>query len=294
MKAVHPKCPECSSLSIKKGIRRNKQRWLCSDGHWFSTNNETHLKRRAVVIPDQHFPLHDQKAVNVVLKAIKLVEPDIFINLGDVGEWETVSAWRYKGKKQPPLEYQLPLIEEEIGGVNEGIDQFDEVLNLVGCTEKYICAGNHDEWLNAFVEKYPYMRGYTFRNACRWEERGYKYLPYNKPLKIGKLTFIHGAYATVYHAKKHLESYGENIIYGHGHDVQRHTLTKLGGTIGAWSMGCLKDMRREKNTWLRGRLHNWAHAFAIVDWFTDGNFRVDVVEIHAGKTTVWGEEIDGN
>jgi len=31
-----------------------------------------------------------------------------------------------------------------------------------------------------------------------------------------------------------------------------------------------------------------------VDWFTDGNFRVDVVEIHAGKTTVWGEEIDGN
>ena len=294
MKAVHPKCPECSSLSIKKGIRKNKQRWLCSDGHWFSTNNETHLKRRAVVIPDQHFPLHDQKAVNVVLKAIKLVEPDIFINLGDVGEWETVSAWRYKGKKQPPLEYQLPLIEEEIGGVNEGIDQFDEVLNLVGCTEKYICAGNHDEWLNAFVEKYPYMRGYTFHNACRWEERGYKYLPYNKPLKIGKLTFIHGAYATVYHAKKHLESYGENIIYGHVHDVQRHTLTKLGGTIGAWSMGCLKDMRREKNTWLRGRLHNWAHAFAIVDWFTDGNFRVDVVEIHAGKTTVWGEEIDGN
>jgi len=230
----------------------------------------------------------------VVLQAIRIVKPDMFINLGDVGEWESVSSWKYKKIKQPPLEYQLPLIDEEIKKVNEGIDQFDKALDEVGCENRYICTGNHDEWLDFFVEKYPYMKEYTFKNACYWEKRGYKYYPYNKPLKIGKLTFIHGAYATMYHAKKHLEAYGENVIYGHVHDVQRHTLTKLGGTIGAWSMGCLKDMSAEKNAWLRGRLHNWAHAFAIVDWFSDGNFRVDVVEIHNGRTTMWGEMIDGN
>ena len=48
--------------------------------------------KRAIVIPDQHFPIHDPKAVNVTLKAIEIVKPDIFINLGDVGEWGTVSA----------------------------------------------------------------------------------------------------------------------------------------------------------------------------------------------------------
>lgn len=249
------------------------------------------LKQRAIVIPDQHFPLHDQKAVDVVLKAIELVKPDIFINLGDCGEWSSVSAWKYKGKKLPPLEFQLPLIDEEIRQVNEGIDLFDKVLDKVKCTKRYICAGNHDEWLDAFVERYPYMKEYTFRKACKWDKRGYKYLPYNYPLKIGKLTFIHGAYATVNHSKKHLESYGENIIYGHTHDIQRCTQTKLGGTIGSWSMGCLKDMSREQNKWLRGRLHNWCHAFAIVDWFTNGDFRVDTVEIHKGKTTVWGNVI---
>lgn len=249
------------------------------------------IVKRAVVIPDQHFPLHDDKAVDVVLEAIKLVKPDIFINLGDVGEWETVSAWRYKGKKLPPLEYQLPLIDKEIQQVNAGIDLFDDVLDKVGCKKRYICAGNHDEWLDAFVDKYPYMGDYTFKKACRWKERGYKYFRYNQPLKIGKLTFIHGAYATTYHAKKHLESYGENIIYGHTHDVQRHTLTKLGGTIGAWSMGCLKDMSSKNNRWLKGRLHNWCHAFAIIDWFKNGDFRVDVVEIHKGKTSLWGKEI---
>ena len=248
--------------------------------------------KRAVVIPDQHFPIHDEGAVNVVLKAIKLIKPDIFINLGDVGEWESVSAWRWKGKKQPPLEYQLPLINAEIKAVNEGIDLFDKVLDEVGCDDRYILAGNHDEWLDNFVERFPYMQEYKFKTACRWLERGYKYRAYNHPLKIGKVNFIHGAYATTYHAKKHLEAYGANIVYGHTHDIQRHSLTKLdSGTIGAWSMGCLKDMSRDNNKWLKGRLHNWNHAFGIITWYPGGNFQIEPIEIVKNRASVWGNVI---
>ena len=83
------------------------------------------------------------------------------------------------------------------------------------------------------------------------------------------------------------------IVYGHTHDIQRHTLTKLNGNIGAWALGCLKKMYHKNNKWLKGRLHNWGHAFAIVDWFSNGEFKVEVVEIIDGKTTVWGELIDG-
>ena len=54
------------------------------------------MKKRAVVCGDTHFPLHDQSAINCVLKAIKIVEPNIFIHLGDVGEWESVSAGKWK------------------------------------------------------------------------------------------------------------------------------------------------------------------------------------------------------
>ena len=96
------------------------------------------------------------------------------------------------------------------------------------------------------------------------------------------------------HSKKHLDSYGSNIVYGHTHDIQRNTQTKLDGTIAAWSMGCLKDMSKEQNKWLRGRLHNWSHCFGIIDWFPTGEFRLDVVDIHKGKTFVWGQAIDGN
>ena len=251
------------------------------------------LKKRGIIIPDTHHPLHDDAAVNCVVQAIRKIKPDICVNLGDIGEWESVSAWRYKDKKLPPLEYQIPIIDEDIRLVNEGLDVWDKVLKEVGCKEKYLLQGNHDLWLDNFVNKYPYMDDYAFHKACKIKERGYKYTEYNLPIQIGKLTFFHGAFATTYHAKKHLEAYGENVIYGHTHDVQRHTQTKLGGTIGAWSIGCLKNMSHENNRWLKGRLHNWVHAFAIVDWFDNGDFRVDLVEIYNGKTTVWGEIIDG-
>jgi hypothetical protein len=178
--------------------------------------------------------------------------------------------------------------------VNEGLDVWDKVLEEVKCKKKYLLQGNHDLWLDNFSNKYPYLSNYSFFKACKIKERGYKYTEYNLPIQIGKLTFFHGAFATTYHAKKHLETYGENVIYGHTHDIQRHTLTKLNGNIGAWSLGCLKDMSHEQNKWLKGRLHNWGHAFAVVDWYTNGEFKVEIVEIIDGKTSLWGEIIDGN
>ena len=57
---------------------------------------------------------------------------------------------------------------------------------------------------------------------------------------------------------------------------------------------CLKDMSADKNQWLGGRQHKWAHAFAIVDYYWGGRFTVDIVQIIDGRTTVWGELLDGN
>ena len=45
--------------------------------------------KRAIVTPDKHFPLHDVKSINVLCKTIEIVKPDIYIDLGDVGEWES-------------------------------------------------------------------------------------------------------------------------------------------------------------------------------------------------------------
>ena len=259
------------------------------------TRKKKGVVRRAIVTPDKHFPLADIPAIKVVCKAIEIVKPDIYIDLGDVGEWHGCSHWQWKKKKRPPLEYQLPFIEQDVIDVNKGMDIIDEVLDKVNCKEKHMIEGNHDDWMNRFVEEHPYLKEKRFKECVNLKERGYKYHQAGKYLKIGKLAFYHGHhFAGIQHSRNHLLRLGTNVMYGHHHDIQQSSVTHLDGQKSAWSIGCLKDMSQEQNAWLGGRNHNWSHAFAIVDFYEDGLFTVHVIQIINGKTSLWGEVIDGN
>lgn len=251
--------------------------------------------KRAIVTPDKHFPLADTAAINCVVKAIEIVKPDIYIDLGDVGEWQGASHWQWRKKKRPPLEYQLPFIEQDVIGVNAGMDIIDEALDKANCKDKHLIEGNHDDWMNRFVNEHPYLTQYRVPTTLKLSERGYKYHKAGKYVKMGKLVFYHGHhFAGIHHTRNHLLKLGCNIMYGHHHDIQQTSVTHFDGQKSAWSIGCLKDMSSEENEWLGGRQHNWSHAFAIVDFFDRGLFTVHVMQIIKGKTALWGSVIDGN
>ena len=61
------------------------------------------MVKRAIVTPDKHFPYADIPAIKAVCKAIELVKPDIYIDLGDTGEWELFSKHYWKDREKPPL-----------------------------------------------------------------------------------------------------------------------------------------------------------------------------------------------
>jgi hypothetical protein len=257
-------------------------------------NKDSSVVKRVVVTPDKHFPLHDQKAINVLKKTIEIVKPDAYVDLGDVGEWSAFSAWKFKRRKAPPLEYLIDDFNQDVEDVNKGMDMVDESLDKVNCKQKYITEGNHDNWLNYAVEKYPYIPQYKFKNAVNLADRGYTYYPMGKYLKIGKLFFYHGhQFGGQYHAANHLRKKACNLMYGHWHDLQQHSVTHHDGAKSAWSIGCLKDMSPKANGWLEYRDVNWSHAFAIVDFFEKGLFTVHIIQIINGKTCLWGEVIKG-
>ena len=129
-------------------------------------------------------------AIKVVCKAIEILKPDSYVDLGDTGEWEGASAWKWKKKKRPPLEYQMPSIEQDIKDTNNGMDIIDESLDKVNCKIKHFCEGNHDDWLNRFNEEHPYL-GISVKSALNLDKRGYSYHPIGKYLKMGKLYFYH-------------------------------------------------------------------------------------------------------
>ena len=113
--------------------------------------------KRAIVTPDKHFPLEDKKAINVVCQAIELVKPDIYIDLGDTGEWQSVSHWQWKKKKRPPLEYQLPFVYKEIEAVNKGMDK-------AGTKERHFTEGNHKTGLIDLLKKiHTWLKTYSSR-----------------------------------------------------------------------------------------------------------------------------------
>ena len=251
--------------------------------------------RTAIVTPDKHFPLHDKAAINVLTQAIEMIKPDIYVDLGDVGEWSHFSRFKYKGREKPPLEYMLNDCNDDIIDVNLGMDIIDEALDKINCKEKHMCEGNHDNWINEFTKRYPYAK-FSFKDVVNLKARNYKYHAMGTHLKLGKLYMYHGhQYAGQYHTSNHLRKLGCNVMYGHHHDLQTMTATHMDGAKAAWSIGCLKDMRAESNAWLKNRITNWGHAFAIVDFYgSDGAFTVNVVQIIDGRTSIWGNLIDGN
>ena len=250
--------------------------------------------KRYMVTPDKHAPLHDRKAISVVRQSIEIIKPDGYIDLGDLGEWGSVSHWQWKKKKKPPLECLMPRIEKDVDAANKLLDEIDESLDKVNVKVKHMCEGNHDAWLDGFVEEHPYLPQYKFNNACNLAKRGYKYHVMGEYLKVGKLYFYHGHhFGGQYHTANHLRKLGCNIMYGHWHSMQQDSVTHMDGPKSAWSIGCLKDMRGEKNAWLGGRQHKWAHGFAIVDYYSKGRFTVHPIQIVDGRASVWGEEIKG-
>ena len=259
------------------------------------TKQDKNVVKRVIVTPDKHFPLADRKAISCLRQSIEIVRPDVYVDLGDVGEWEGASHWKWRKKKRPPLEYQTPFIDKDIIGVNKGMDKIDESLDKANCKEKHMIEGNHDDWMNRFVEEHPYMEQYRFKECVKLKERGYTYHQMGKYFQIGKLALYHGHhFAGINHTRNHLMRLGKSVMYGHHHDIQQSSVTHLDGVKSAWSIGCLKDMTGDANAWLGGRQHNWSHAFAIVDFFEkSGKFTVHVIQIIDGKTSLWGELIKG-
>ena len=176
------------------------------------------IKERVVVFPDIHFPNHDEKAFKCALNVLKEIKPTAFLLLGDTIDGESVSHWQWSKRKRPPLEYQLPFIDEEIKQGNNGLDRIDKVLEDIGCNKKQFAQGNHEKWFDHFVEENPYLEHYGSRKAFKFDERGYEWHPYGEVFKVfgSKLYAYHGGhYMGIAHARTHALQMGCTVSYTH-------------------------------------------------------------------------------
>jgi hypothetical protein len=201
-------------------------------------------------------------ALWTALRFCRDFKPDTTIIGGDFLDFPKLCKAEEKNRLKQ--EGQRLAHDFELG--NQVLDEIDGFSK-----EKVFLIGNHDARLQKFIEEYPELEGLiSLEGNLRLKERGYTVIPENKAYKMGHARFIHGWYFGMHHAKKTVNEMGDNVFYGHVHDVQAHTKANYDQMpLIGYSMGCLCDLDPE---WRRGRPNRWVNGFGVFYFSSDGAF----------------------
>ena len=241
------------------------------------------------VIPDCHIPNEDKPAMETALKIIQWYKPHTIVILGDFLDCTPVSHWLKENKRYRTKEGLR--LKDDYDRANKLLDKITipSVKHLV-----YI-NGNHEDWINDAIESQPELDGLInldiglkFKER---RERGLKltHLEYGEFFNLGKLWLTHGTYTGTHHAKKHVESYGRSIVYGHLHDVQLYVKVcpiDIEDKHLGLSLGCLANKNPQ---FMENRPNNWVHAVGVGFLRKDGTFNIDPIIISNGKATYAGK-----
>ncbi len=237
---------------------------------------------------DCHVPHQNDPAIKAILKFMDDVRCDIHINGGDFLDYGCISHWNKTNHKT--LEMQR-LKKDYIAG-NAILDEIDKRLPK-GC-EKHFFKGNHEVWIDDLLEQTPQLEGLIEPESQLYlGERGYKVYAYNDVVPFGKLHVTHGIYASSNSVKKHLDELKVNIMFGHTHTIAMMLSSSPAREIAfsGYNVGCLCDLSPD---YMRGRPHGWSHGFAVVYFYPNGYFEVNLVRIIDGKFIFNNKVYDGN
>ena len=251
------------------------------------------ITKLALILPDQHIREHHTAALSVVLQAIRMLKPDTVVNLGDVGENEGSSHWKYKRKSKPPLEFIVPDVDDDLRAVNHWLDLLDKAMADAGTKRKILTIGNHDKWLDYLCESHPVLlkQGYGVVDAYRLHERGYEWADWGHYFPIGDWLFYHGGhYTNMHHCKSHLDKVGENIMYAHHHNYRFWSVPRRDGMLEAHCLGFLGEFEKE---FMHGNLHDWSHRFATIAFDEKGHGVPTIYTITDGACEIKGKMVDG-
>lgn len=227
-----------------------------------------------IIITDRHHradePFHPSYLL--VKRFAEAFKPNFVVDLGDTLDLTYFSSF----DKDNATAQVVGDWAQDVALLNTELDWWQ------GVTKKYYwILGNHDWRAKKKAERTDtaLMGMLDYATQFRVKSRGITMLtPEDRPLKIGKLNMIHGWFYNQYHARKHLDVYSGNIVYGHVHTFQTHAkeLVAEGKQIQAWSLGCLSNKQPD---YLQGRPSQWKNGFAVVYMNDSGNFNLYPVNI---------------
>lgn len=149
------------------------------------------------------------------------------MQLGDFCDWDSVTTFDSRRERD------IANIEHEVRESNCLLDEIDKAVGKK-CI-KFMVGGNHE----ARYERFKVSHGFQIsikrlKDFSNWyaeynlTSRGWKWCEYGEVHEIGKILFTHGWFTGGSHARRHLQLFHKNIIYGHCFSSDTEIMTRSG------------------------------------------------------------------
>lgn len=244
---------------------------------------------RVLVLPDIHLPFEDMRTLKAVQQYMGDHRWDEVVYLGDLMDWDFISSHN----KDNLRSIEKRRIKQEYEYASDFLDFHKQLCPGAQFT---LIEGNHDYRIEHYIDAHPDLEGYLeMEVGLQLINRKFNWVRFwskGEIHKIGHAIFIHGRYTTQYHARKHVDSYGTNVFYGHTHDIQCISKELMGDnkTLVGQSLGCLC---RYDQSYLQGRPSKWQQGFGVFEFFPDGFFQYNVIRIFKHRFRTDGKTYQG-
>jgi predicted phosphodiesterase len=225
-----------------------------------------------------HVPYHDEEAIGLAIAYGKERKADAVIINGDMADFFALSKWEKDPRKR-----------DLAGEVAAGRDMLQMLRDSFPKAKIVWKEGNHEErWERYLQTKAADLLGlpeFSWANVYGLAERHVQHVGECRPLKLGKMTVIHGheyrfSISNPVNPARGLFNRGKiHALCGHFHQPSNHAERRLDGKVVAtWSTGCLCDLHPDY-----APINNWSHGFAFVELASNGAFEVWNPRIIEGK-----------
>lgn len=231
------------------------------------------------IVSDIHYPYHDKVALEIALENLHKKGIKKLLLLGDIMDFYECSDFEKDRSKRK--------LAEEISGFRDEIlpilqDNFERIVFKIG---------NHEHrWTRLLRRQAPMILGmpeFQLDVILRLGEKGIGFADNMQKIKAGKLDIWHGHeirggfFIPVNPARSAMVKYKGNILIGHHHRTSFEPMQLANGdSYGAWSLGCLCDLRPE---YYPTAYTVWNHGFGELALEGDGNFQFENWRIIKGK-----------
>ncbi len=237
--------------------------------------------KRVLVVPDIHIPFHDKRAINLLEQRMVTFKPDVIIQLGDLLDFPTL----HKKAKDEVVQATSSVMSKDYATAREMLRRW---ITVTESTKIVIFEGNHEDRVNRLLRRQPDLKGsIEVAKNLLLPNYGIKWVPsWSKSavFTIGKANFCHGWSAAVGHTT-FMSKLGDNIFYGHTHDIESRSFRRLGihDTYVTQSCGHLADPKKLADQWQQGRPNNWQQGWLEFYFTPQGYFQYFIVRIIKGK-----------